>query len=465
MRVFYIYWHVSIDDLFDPASIAIVGASQTEGKIGYETMRNGLESSLSVYPVNPNAEGEVLGERIVESVSDIDGEVDLALCCVPGPVVPSVLTECGEAGVGGAVVYAGGFAEASDDGKDLQQQVASVVKQYDLSLLGPNTSGFIRPAEDLLCSFVSGVEYVNPGSVAVLAQSGGVAHTLAFRAVRENRGLSAMVGLGNRVGVGFREAIEWFDAHEETSSIVLHIEGTDDARELLKTCEAADTPIVAYNVGKEDIGAFAESHTGSLTGEYALYEAGFRQYGVPTVDSTAQLLDVGYALANVPEPTGENVGVVTAQAGPGIIVADRLLAAGAHLPELSANTVEKLNEILTGITYTENPVDTGRPMPDFGKIVAAVAHDENIDCVLVFELHEAELGFPTADIEELAEGTETPILFATEGAPNLLESDLAELEGTGTPVFYSPERGADVVITLVEYAQANTDAPKVPTDD
>jgi acyl-CoA synthetase (NDP forming) len=457
---------VSLDTLFDPTSIAVVGASQTPGKIGYEAMKGVRTFPGSVYPVNPNAEGEIRGEPVVKSVADIDGSVDLALLCVPAPVVPDVLTECAEAEVGGTVSYAGGFAESGEDGERLQDRIAAITEEYDIRLLGPNTSGFVVPRSDLFASFASGVDRLQPGSVAVIAQSGGVAHTLAFRAIDEGWGLSAMVGLGNRADIGFTDTIEWFDAHEDTDAIVLHVEGTDNARELLETCETAETPIVAYNVGEEDVGTFAESHTGALTGEHALYEAGFHQYSVPTVDSTSDLLDAGYALANSPEPAGTNVGVVTAQAGPGIIIADRLLAAGATLPELSEETDTTISDILPDITYAENPIDTGRPMPAFGEVIAAVARDPNVDCVLVYELHEDALGFPTETLDGLAEETETPVLFATNGPSDLMANDLAALDAAGVPVFRSPERGADATAALVEYARLQSSADtEVPADD
>jgi acyl-CoA synthetase (NDP forming) len=455
---------VSLDELFDPASIAVVGASQTPGKIGHEAMASAQSFPGRVTPVNPNTEGEILGEPAVASVADIEDGADLALLCVPAPAVPDVLEECAEAGVGGAVSYAGGFAEADAEGEERQERIAAITDEHDISLLGPNTSGFVLPHADLHASFASGVDRIEEGNVAVLAQSGGVAHSLAFRSIHEGRGLSAMVGLGNRADVGFEETIAYFDGHDDTDAIVLHVEGTDDARDLLETCEAAATPIVAYKVGEEDVGGFAESHTGALTGEHALYEAGFHQYGVPTVDGGTELLDAGYALANSPEPQGTNVGVVTAQAGPGIIVADRLLAAGATLPELTEETDDAVAEVLPGITYAENPVDTGRPMPEFGEVVAAVARDSNIDCVVVYELHEAALGFPTEALDGLAEETGTPVVFAADGAPDLLNEDLAALETAGVPVFRSPERGADATAALVEYARLNATTPETETE-
>ena len=443
---------VNLDRLFSPESIAVVGASQTEGKIGYEAMANAVEYGGRVSPVNPSAEGSVFGEAFVGSVGDVEGGVDLALVCVPAAVVPDVIEECAAAGVGAAVVYAGGFAEAGGEGRERQAAVAAAASEGDLAVLGPNTSGFVVPGDDLYASFAGGVERLEDGDVAVVAQSGGVAHALAFGALREGRGVSAMVGLGNRATVGFESVVEYFDRDPDTGAVVLHVEGVDDARSLLETCRAASTPVVAYKVGETDVGAFAESHTGALTGDHDLYTDGFAQYGVPTVGSTTELLDAGSALAASPPPEGGNVGVVTAQAGPGIIVADRLQRAGATLPPLGDATREAIGEVLPGITFAENPVDTGRPMPEFGDVVRAVAEDEAVDVVLVYELFEEALGFPVEALDGLAAEVGKPVLFATGGPDATMADDLAALRSAGVPVFRSPERGADAAALLARYA-------------
>jgi acetyltransferase len=443
---------VNLTPLFDPERIAVVGASRSERKIGHETMRNAVAFDGPVHPVNPSAEGELLGKQFVGSVTEVDEPIDLALLCVPGPALPDVLAECGEAGVGGAVVYGGGFAEAGEAGRRRQARLAEIADENDVALLGPNTSGFVIPRTNLLASFVGGVEQFDPGPVAVVAQSGGVAHAIGFRALREGRGLSAMVGLGNRASVGFEEAITYFDGDGATDAIVIHIEGTDTGRELLETCRAASTPVVAYKIGESDVGDFAESHTGALTGDHELYDAGFAQYGVPTVDSTAGLLDAGVSLAASPVPGGTGVGVVTAQAGPGIIVADRLRAAGASVPDLEPETAERVEAILPGITYAENPVDTGRPMPEFGGVVTAVAEDDNTDVVLIYELFEGALGFPVDALDGLAERVGKPVLFATGGPEAEMAEARAALEDVDVPVFHSPERAADAAATLVRYA-------------
>ena len=448
---------VSLTQLFEPSGVAVVGASRTEGKIGHVAMANATEFEGLVYPVNPSGSGELFGSEFVPSVTEIDGPVDLALCCVPGPAMPDVLEECGEAGIGAAVIYASGFAEAGPEGEELQDAIVDVADKHDISLLGPNTSGFLVPATDLRCSFASGVGEVPAGNTAVVAQSGGVAHVLAFQSRRQRRGVSAMVGLGNRANVGFAEAIEYFDADDCTDAIVLHVEGTDDGRRLLEACRESDTPVIAYKVGQSDVGEFAESHTGALTGDHELYTAGLAQYGVPTVDATDDLLDAAAALGNSPTPSGPNVGVVTAQAGPGIIITDRIQRAGGRLPELSAETKARIDEILPGITYDDNPVDTGRPMPEFGEIVAAVAEDDHVDIVLIYELFEAALGLPVETLDGLAERVEKPVLFATEGIESDLREERDALEAAGVPTFETPERAADAAGVLARYAQLHAE--------
>jgi acetyltransferase len=361
------------------------------------------------------------------------------------------------------VVYAGGFAEAGAEGEELQERIVAIAAEHDVALLGPNTSGFVDPHRGLYASFAGGVEQFLDGGVAIVAQSGGVAHQLAFGALREGRGISAMVGLGNRANVGFAEAIPYFDAHPGTDAIVLHVEGVDDGRALLEACRESETPVVAYKVGRSDVGEFAQSHTGALTGDHALYTAGFEQYGVPTVESTTALLDAGVALAKSPTPRGRNVGVVTAQAGPGIVIADLLQRRGARLPALSAATEERVGEILPGITYAGNPVDTGRPMPAFGDVVEAVATDDAVDVVLVYELFEPALGFPVETLDGLASRVDKPVLVATEGGAEMAD-EAAALRAADVPVFTAPERGAEAAALLARMAELE-DGAEVSADD
>jgi acetyltransferase len=442
---------MQLDRLFDPGGIAVIGASATAGKLGHQAMRSAARFDGPVYPVNPNGEGELFGERFRPSVGAIDGPVDLALLAVPPAAVPEVLEECGEAGLGAAIVYAGGFAETDAEGAALQAELAQVARDHGLAVLGPNTSGYAVPSRQLFLSFASPMTDVGPGNLAVIAQSGGVAHTAAFQGALEGLGFSAVVGLGNRAVTGFEPVVEYFDADPATDAILLHVEGADDARGLLESCRAAETPIAALHVGQADVDEFAASHTGALTGDHALYEAGFRQYGVQPVETTAELLDAGHVLADAPVPAGQRVGVVTAQAGPGLIIADRLRAAGLSLPSLADETLARLEELLPGITYIENPVDTARPIGTFDTVIETVADDPNIDALIVYQLYEPPLEFPVETLGGLAE--QLPVVFASSGPTEAFEEALVELRAAGVPAFRSPERGADALRMLIEHAQ------------
>ena len=449
---------MNLRKLFEPTTIAVVGASATEGKLGYEAMQTVADFDGPVYPVNPNDEGDVFGEPFVASIGEVGDDVDLALLCVPAPLVPDVLGECGEAGVGAAIVYAAGFAEVGEDGEALQERLIRVAEDHGIAVLGPNTSGHFMPSLPLYTSFVANVQVVGPGNVAVVAQSGGIAHSIAFQGVNEGWGFSGVVGLGNRAVVGFEQVIEYFDADSNTDAIILHVEGTADARRLFEACEAADTPVLAYPIGEQDVDDFAASHTGALTGEYELYRAGFEQYGTPVLRSTSGLLDAGHALAAAPVPEGPNVGVVSAQAGPGIIIADKLQAHGARLPPLAEETRETVGEYLPGITYAANPVDTGRPMSGFDDIASAVARDPNVDAVLVYMIYEEAVGFPPLGIASIPDEVGKPVVFATDGPEQYVADDLEELEASGVPTYQTPERGAAALGALLRYGELNADS-------
>ncbi|WP_436348206.1 CoA-binding protein [Natronorubrum sp. FCH18a] len=438
---------MGVTDFFDPDGIAVIGASKTPGKLGNDAMTNIRSYDGDVYPVNPSSSGSVYGYEFVESVADTDA--DLALCCVPSPVVPDVLEECGEAGVGAAVIFAGGFAEVDEDGQELEADVVRIGEEYDMTVLGPNTAGYCIPHLDLYGSFVPQIREVETGNVALVAQSGGVGITSSFQFDREEYGVSAMFGLGNRANTGFAELIPVLDDDPQTDAIALHIEGTEDIDAFFEVCRNAETPIVAYKAGSEDLSEFVQSHTGAPIQDRATYEETLAGEGVVFVDSVTELLDASRAIADTPTPAGEHVGVVTAQAGPGIIIADELNERGAVFPDLDDDTQARVDDLLQGITYTENPVDTGRPLPEFGQVIDAVARDDNVDIVIVYEIYEDSLGYPVEELETLSEEVDKPILFTVAG-PDSFEEERLEMEAFGIPTFQAPERGAHAVAALID---------------
>ncbi|WP_408960414.1 CoA-binding protein [Natrinema sp. 74] len=438
---------MGVTDFFDPDGIAVIGASKTPGKLGNDAMTNIQSYDGNVYPVNPSSSGSVYGYEFVESVHDVDA--DLALCCVPSPVVPEVLEECGEAGIGAAVIFAGGFAEVDEDGQELEDEIVRIGEEYDMTILGPNTAGYCLPDLDLYGSFVPEIRDVETGNVAFLAQSGGIGITSAFQLDREEYGLSAMFGLGNRANTGFAELIPVLDDDPQTDAIALHIEGTNDIDAVLEVCREAETPIVAYKAGSEELSDFVGSHTGAPIQARTTYEDALDGEGVVFVSSVTELIDVSRVIADTPTPAGKNVGLVTAQAGPGIVIADELNERGAVFPDLEQETQDRIDELLQGITYTENPVDTGRPLPEFGQVIDAVARDDTIDIVIVYEIYEDSLGYPVDELETLAEEVDKPIVFTVAG-PKSFEDERLQMEDAGIPTFQAPERGANAVGGLID---------------
>jgi acetyltransferase len=438
---------VSLTDLFDPDSIAVIGASKTPGKLGTDAMANAKEFDGPVYPVNPSGEGAVYGYEFVDSVADTDA--DLALCCVPAPATPEVIEDCGEAGVGAAVVFAGGFAESGEQGEQLQEQMRHTAAEYDISILGPNTAGHIIPHRSVFSSFVPGFDDIETGDVAVVAQSGGVGVTATFQLDREGYGTAGMYGLGNRVNTDFGDVIPAVDDDPETGAMALHIEGTEEFDAAVRAIDEASTPVVALKSGNRSE-AFVQSHTGAPIQAGDRYGQALTDAGAVMAESLTELLDASRALATCPRASGPNVGLVTAQAGPGIMMADYLQERNVNFPELTADTRDRLEDLLLGFTYDRNPIDTGRPMPEFGEVVDAVGRDENVDIVLVYEIFEHSLGYPVEELERLTDEVDKPVVFTVAGPDDALADDRQRMEDAGIATFDAPERGAYAASVLAE---------------
>jgi len=438
---------MSLTDLFDPDSIAVIGASQTPGKLGNDAMANAKEFDGPVYPVNPSGEGEVYGYEFVDSVEDTDA--DLALCCVPAPATPDVISDCGEAGVGGAVVFAGGFAESGERGEQLQEQIRRAAQEYDISILGPNTAGHIIPHRSVFSSFVPGFDDIETGDVAVIAQSGGVGVTATFQLDREGYGTAGMYGLGNRVNTDFSDVIPAVDDDPETGAMALHIEGTDRFDAAVQAIDEASTPVVALKSGNR-VDEFVQSHTAAPVQAGDHYEQELTDAGAVMADSMTELLDASRVLSTCPTPAGPNVGLVTAQAGPGIMMADYLEERNVNFPALTEETRERLDDILLGFTYDQNPVDTGRPMPEFGEVIDAVGRDDNVDIVLVYEIFEHSLGYPVEELEQFTSEVDKPVVFTVAGPSDALAEDRQRMEDLGVATFNTPERGAYAASVLAE---------------
>lgn len=446
----------SLSRLFAPRSIAVIGASPAPEKAGYQLLRVLGEFPGRIYPINPKA-GEVLGFRAYPSLTAVGAPIDLAILTIPAPVCAAALREAAAAGCGAAVIVSGGFAEAGDAGARLQAELAQIVRESSIRLLGPNTSGFINAPGRVCASFAPGVEQLRAGHIGIVAQSGGVNLTLAFQLHQNGLGVSLAVGLGNMIDITAADALEYLANDRDTKAIALHLEGVTDGRRLYDVLRRVTPvkPVVALAVGRADVGEFAQSHTGNLIGSYARKVAALRQAGVVIVDTTDEVVDACAALSRgrISPKANPGFALVTGQAGPGLLIADRLRATGVALPPLSAEALARVTDLLPPITYLKNPIDTGRPSPAFPDVVTAVAEDPAIDAIAVFTLHEPAAVDPLTVLSGLSARTTKPLLFGTMGTPGNIGPTLAALAASGIPAFPSPERLALAARALIDDAR------------
>jgi acetate---CoA ligase (ADP-forming) len=455
-----------LDALFRPSSIAVIGASAASGKAGNAMVRSLLGFRGRLHLVNPRA-GEIEGRAAVPSLVGIDGAVDLAVLVIRAEAVPAALEECGRAGVRAAIVCSGGFAEAEPDGersdgpgggKSLQDEALAVARRHGMRLLGPNTSGLMNPLDGVLANFVPDVTLLEPGPLAVVASSGGVNLAACFAAAADGLGVRLGVGLGNAADVGFADVLAYLAADDATRAVGIQLEGVDDGRELVAAVAelAAVKPVVALKAGRSDVSAFARSHTGRVLGDFELVRAALRQAGAVVVDDLGELVDALRALCarRVRPRAAPGVGVVTAQAGPGILIADVLRARGVSVPELEETTVKRLGHLLPPLTWQRNPVDTGRPQDTFGAVLAEVAGDPHVDALLVYALEEGDAVDPEAALRTPGVAGELPVVFGSGGPAGALDERQRALAAVAVPLYRTPERAARAMVALVDDGRA-----------
>lgn len=436
--------------------MAVVGASASPGKAGHELVRALEPFPGEVAPVNPRG-GEIAGRQTYRSVEELPVAPELALIAVPPPALPSALRDCAAAGVGAAVVYTGGLAESGREGEAIQAELGRIADDSGIRILGPNTSGFLRPGARLFASFVAAARRIPAGGLAIVSQSGGINHALAFLAAGEGLGVRLAVGLGNAVRTDFADVVDHLRLDPGVEAIALHLEGVADGRALFEAVEraAARVPVVALKAGRADVGELARSHTGALAGEWRLTRAALAQAGAVVVSDSVELIDAARALcaSRLPPRADPGVGIVSGQAGPALVMADKLRSAGVRTPELREETRARLADLLPAITYQRNPVDTGRPGPSFPEVLRLVAADPAVDALGVYQLHEPEAADPRQLLGAL-DPRRVPAVLATAGpAP-----ELAALREAGAemrvPVYPTPERAARALRSLVVDSRA-----------
>tara|TARA_R110002049_G_scaffold182485_2_gene350374 strand:+ start:114968 stop:117676 length:2709 start_codon:yes stop_codon:yes gene_type:complete len=445
--------------IFDPKSVAVVGASNRVDSVGHTVLRNLRDGGFggAVHAVNPK-HPVIDGLPCYRTVGDVADVVDLAVICTPAPTVPEIVRQCGEAGIRGLVILSAGFRESSADGESLEASVLATAKQFEgMRIIGPNCLGVMSPHVSLNASFAG--DAPEKGHIAFISQSGALCTAVLDWALQEKIGFSHFVSVGNMMDVGIAELIDYFASDQITESIILYVESINEARNFMSAARAftRTKPIIAYKAGRFDESAkAAASHTGAMAGVDNVYEAALARAGIVRVFELEDLFDCAELLARQKIPAGPRLAIVSNAGGPGVMATDALLQRNGILAELSEQTLKELNEVLPPAWSHGNPVDLlgDAPPPRFAAAIKSVLNDRGVDGVLVV-LSPQAMTDPTGAAHAVIDAvsrSEKPVLASWMGGGKVREGT-ETLNLAGIPTYSSPEKAVRAFMHLVTYGR------------
>jgi acyl-CoA synthetase (NDP forming) len=450
-----------LEAIFRPRSVAVIGASDNPGKLGFHVMKSLTQGRYpgKIFPVNPG-KGEILGIKVFQSLSHIPEEVDLSIIVLPAEQIPKTIKECESRGVHAIILITAGFKEIEDKrGEEMQREITDLANQSGIKVIGPNTFGVINLHLPLNASFTPEFSWAEKGRVSLVSQSGGMSHLMAFLSMKCGLGLSKVIGLGNRCNVDFADMVDYLMEDPETDVIALYIEGIDHPRRLMDAANrgSGKKPVLVYKVGRSRTSDRASQfHTGSLAGKHEIYKGAFRQARILMVESSEEFLDSSKALALCPLPQGRRVAILSGQAGPGMAASDVCEEGGLLLSPFSAETRKRIEELLPPLAIRTNPVDMGPAWYDseaIKGIVQSVLDDRNIDAILLFIMfasaNRASVGILSHLLFERRR--DKPIFSCFSAPDGIWEEEIKCLERSGIPNYPTPERAARSLVNLVKF--------------
>lgn len=379
----------SMRRLMRPRSVAVIGASNEPGKIGNSVMRNLVDGGFpgEIHPVNPRAD-DILGRKAYKSVTDVPGEVDVAVFAIPARFVAAALEEVGRRGIPNAVLIPSGFAETGEQA--LQDEVVAVAERYGVRVLGPNIYGYYSTWQDLCATFCT--PYDVRGGVALTSQSGGIGMAILGFARATRTGVSAIVGLGNKSDLDEDDLLTWFGEDPNTDCIAMHLEDLKDGRAFVEAARATvpRKPVVVLKAGRTSAGARAAgSHTGALAGDDAVYDDVLRQAGVIRAPGLNEMLEYARALPVLPAPGGDNVVVITGAGGSGVLLSDAIVDNGLRLMEIPPDLDAAFREFIPPFGAAGNPVDItgGEPPATYEATIRLGLEDPRIHALVLGYWH------------------------------------------------------------------------------
>ncbi|MEW6388142.1 MAG: acetate--CoA ligase family protein [Thermodesulfobacteriota bacterium] len=446
----------TLASIFRPQSVAVIGASTVPGKLGHDILANLKNGGFAgpLYPINPKAE-EILGLPVYKSAADTPAPPELAVVVIPARLVAATLEQAAAAGVKAAVVITGGFAEAGEEGERLQDELARVVRQTGLRVIGPNCQGVNMPHHHMCASWPL---ITTKGKIAFASQSGTVGAAFLDLAAAEQLGVSAFVSLGNRVDVDEAEVISYFNQDPHTQVIALYLEGVKRPTYFLDALGEAQKPVVILKAGRTARGRVAaESHTKSLAGADAVYEALFRKYQVYRADTLEDLFDYAKALAYLTPPPGRRLMLTTSSGGAAILAIDEAEKNGLEVADPSPGLKVRLRGMLPGHCAVGNPVDlTGDVIGDatlYKKVMDETKSEYDYQVVI--------FGDPIPGASQVVTpGASELVIFL--GGADVEREERERLYEEGIPVFPTPERGIKALAQFFRFQPTPAPTPPEP---
>jgi acetate---CoA ligase (ADP-forming) subunit alpha len=445
--------NIMISSIFEPSSIAVVGASNNETKWGGMILKNILSGYKgAVYPINPK-EKEVQGLTSYPSVLDIPAEVEMAIIAIPAQLLLEVVDECGKKGVKGLIVLTAGFSETGKSGGELEKQLVSIIRKYGMRMIGPNTLGIVNEPFNLNASVIG--KLPSPGHISFITQSGTLGLAIADWTIDMGIGLCKVISTGNKADTDDVDLIKYLDNDPSTGVIAMYIEGITRGRLFLETARRIKKPIIAIKTGRSKRGQKAVfSHTGSIAGSDEIYSAAFKQAGILRVDTIDEVFDAALAFTCQPLPRGNNVAILSNGGGASIVAADECERLGLNIVDLTQETRDKIKEVIPEYASSSNPVDTAGTVSFkiYTEAIKALLRDPNVDALIVIYVHtQLSNAIPPAEaVVEIKLKCNKPVIACWMGGAGT-EQGVDILKSGCLPNYSVPERAVKALAALVKH--------------
>lgn len=449
---------MSFEKLLRPKSVAVIGASADKTKVGNNVLDNIINGGFSgdIYPVNLKAD-EILGKKCFKSLNDVPGEIDLAVIVIKRDMVIPSIKDCIAKGIKAIVTITAGFGETGEEGKKLQREMAQLVRSNQITMIGPNSLGIINPWHRLNVSFGQAVD--EPGSIAIISQSGALITAIQDMASHDKIGFSVLASIGNKATLDEVDFLQMLQNDDNTRVIAGYLEDISRGQDFMRVAErvSKNKPIVILKSGRTSSGAkAAASHTGSLAGSDSAYNSAFERSGVIRAESIEDLFDISIAFAYQPLPKSDKIAVVTNAGGPGIMMSDALEMAGLTMVRFDDKTKEKLKSVLPASGSFQNPVDVlGDATGDiYGKAIEILLESEKVDgLIVILTPQKMTDDVTTANaIVEASKKYRKPIFACFMGA-QIIAKGVGILRQNKIPCYSIPERAAKAMREMVAYSR------------